>query len=485
MVPVHKRVTSYIAPSVQEIRTASQAARSTPGRLGLLQLPRGKGRHSPRNSFLQPRLAHLVRFTCPVDALHLQSDTSFTSELLAVLPNSLTELELQTFLTDIWFWEKLQETQGLPLNLSSACFLALQDTAPHLSALRRLSSLRSLSLPVHATLHKCDLESLAAIRDLQGLEVTFRDSVSQADSPFLAPDASFSILAPLTSLTMAGSRICHLAGAAQLSRLMRLSVTGTTSLSLHGVQQSAALKHLRLTNVHLSQSGLAMLQTLHTLKTLESLALGHVTFPSSASILRFATLWELSTLKSLDVRRCGSLSYDWADDEGRNISMLTQFIFEIVSTTDREGLAAPGLNQLRYLSKVHLVSCKMAPDVIPDTLGSLLFLSDLLIVIWGRDAPAAPAKPIDISALALLGPNIAEITIRGRVQLLARCSLLQLAAQPRLHSFRVFEHLDEAKPRISTDATSWLHCAALFHALLNRPHKRLPAVSLMPDLSRL
>ncbi len=63
-----------------------------------------------------------------------------------------------------------------------------------------------------------------------------------------------------------------------------------------------------------------------------------------------------------------------------------------------------------------------------------------------------------------MGPSIKTIKLAAYTQLTARCSLLALAAQPNLQEVDFGNHLS-----FPSDGKTWLHCAVLLHALLERP----------------
>ena len=73
-----------------------------------------------------------------------------------------------------------------------------------------------------------------------------------------------------------------------------------------------------------------------------------------------------------------------------------------------------------------------------------------------------------ISGLSLLHPAIERVHIVGKVRVMLTHSLLPLAAQPNLCAF-LLDH----SCAISTGDESWLHFAAFFHALLDRPTEDL------------
>ena len=126
--------------------------------------------------WLQPRAASLDTFTFPVDAFLLRDNVCFAQQLIAVLPESLTTLKLQTFVTDAKYGVYRQETSHLEtFSHLQQGFQLLQDTAPHLASLTRLSKLQELSLPLHVPMDKQDLESLSALKSLHNLHLEWRD----------------------------------------------------------------------------------------------------------------------------------------------------------------------------------------------------------------------------------------------------------------------------------------------------------------------
>ncbi|KAK9831124.1 hypothetical protein WJX74_004215 [Apatococcus lobatus] len=408
-------------------------------------------------------------------------DSALTPAVLDVLPSTLTHLELQCDWIDRqWKWKRRPHSiQGLPMD-NQTDFHSAQDVAPHLAYLRRLSNLQRLALPVYSTLDDTHLEELA-LQALQDLHIEFRQELS--GSQVLAHKASLSQLASLTKVSLAGSNVTHFHGAAQLPQLESLSIARAARLSLLDFQHPAAIKFFRLCDVQLTEDSVAMLHTLRTLKSLETLILRSVSFISGSSPLQFASLLELSTLRLLDVSQCACMSYHIRHPEESLHSSLTRLRFAKAAAGDQEG-TIPGLAQLYCLAELNLMSPKIvAPYVVPAAIGALANLR--VLDVYKSSNHHGPACAIDISAFASLGPTIEQITVTtlGNVELLIKCSLRRLAAQPRLRSVSMNDVLQLSSISVSSAADSWLHCAAFLHALLERPHKGLGPVVLSPDLT--
>ena len=87
---------------------------------------------------------------------------------------------------------------------------------------------------------------------------------------------------------------------------------------------------------------------------------------------------------------------------------------------------------------------------------------------------------VDITPLASLSPAIELIFLKKITELIATGSLVALAEQPKLRHVWL---TDSGNCFVSSDGQSWLHCAALFHALLTRPSRGLSAVNVRPNLT--
>ncbi|KAK9821662.1 hypothetical protein WJX74_005956 [Apatococcus lobatus] len=126
--------------------------------------------------WLEPRAAGLESFSFPVDAVMLRNKTCLIQQLLMALPASLTQLRLQGLRPDLTYLMAAKDTSHLDsLPHLHHKFQVLQDTAPHLASLTRLSKLQKLSLPLHAPLDSLNLNSLGALKSLQNLHLEWRD----------------------------------------------------------------------------------------------------------------------------------------------------------------------------------------------------------------------------------------------------------------------------------------------------------------------
>lgn len=289
------------------------------------------------------------------------------------------------------------------------------------------------------------------------------------------------MLSSLTSLSIVGSRVTHVTGAAALPRLSQLVIQHTASLCLAGAQHCTALRSLHVSNTYVCHSGPGMLAILQSMSALESLQLDEVVFDGTVShldgFLELATMMNLRGLKDLQLSHCDGLGYE--EQPGLNgMVCLTKLAFSWLLSDVHEGLLLPDLSQLALLQELCLTSpTSCVPLTIPSELSAMQCLKALDIV--ATDFGDGCTQFIDISALALLGHSIEKVWITGVVCVRTSCSLLPLAAQPNLQEF----HL--GSPRkcfMNPEDESWLFCAAFFHALLDRPRRKLPAVSMRPQL---
>ena len=144
---------------------------------------------------------------------------------------------------------------------------------------------------------------------------------------------------------------------------------------------------------------------------------------------------------------------------------------EVDSPTALPAAAIPGVQQLTNLQNLWL---KLTPSSsacsLPTSLSCLISLRRL--ACEGRAIPTF--QNLDITALSLLGPCLETIHFLGYLRLYTKSSLLPLAAGLRLQEFRVNEC------QVAQTGHTWLHMAALLHALLQRPQKGLPSVHMEP-----
>ena len=409
--------------------------------------------------WLPSRMTQRDSFSFPADALRLQYNEGCIPELLELLPISLQQLTLQS----TWF-----DGHHPPFQRS-------QDLAPHLSVLARLSQLQKLAVPIHATL---DRPGLAALSQVQHLHLHFRCCPEHQNREHVMPGVSLSVLSSLASLSMMGTRVRHIEGAAALASLTQLDIRESTSLSLAGARHCTALRSLRLCRVDIRQSGSEILLILQSMRALHSLHLDEVTFDDS-SLLEIAALINLAGLQELEISQCDGLSFDKQLSNTSAVCALTNLAFWWLPSD--EGLEIPSLSHLGALKTLCLMpgnSC--FPFVIPCQISAMQSLSFLDVV--AAEPGNGCVQTIDISALALLGPSIESIWIMGAVRVRSTCSLLSLAAQPNLKEFRLGS---QRQCFMSSEDESWLFCSALCRELSDRPQKNLSALSVYPRLGKL
>lgn len=413
--------------------------------------------------WLQPRVARLDSFTCPVDTLRFRGGESFTPKLLRVLPDGLTKLHLQSLPSDAI-------AQGFR-GVGPGYCPSDQDTVPHLDALSRLSSLRELSLPFHTGLGDSDWGSLAALTSLRCLRLTWRDTLGSAISP-LGP-GPFQMTS-LTSLSLAGSKVNHVTGTAALPHLQRLSVSDSASLSLTGASHSTSLTSLSIVHVQLVDSAPALLSILQSLGSLKSLHMGGSAVADKISPLELASLLELSSLQGLKLPNCQNIIFERDPLPADICRGLTGLSMDVHGPCYHLESNLAFLTQLRTLRlwPVH------GDFVLPSTLSMLSCLKCLTVMrSYTGDHSQMPTK-LDITALGMCGPCIEDVIIWGSFRLTATGSMTQLAARSALRSLELY-----SGQTTNAEGDTWLHCAALLHALANRASRGLSPVSVSPDLS--
>ena len=440
--------------------------------------------------WLEPRAAQLDNFLFPVDACVLRDDICITPTLLAILPESLTTLKLQAIGSD------LRASQRLKVNASQLTalphlqhgFQVLQDTAPHLSSLTRLSKLQELSLPLHAPIDKLGLESLGALKSLRTLHLEWRDEDRSSDTnwqphlaaPAFMPNASLSVLTALTKLSIQGSRVQHLLGLAALPHLQCLQVSQSAKLELAGLSDAIALNSLTLSDLNLADPYSGMLHKLRSMVHLSSVFFNALHDEDGDSHFELTALLELPALQCLDVSKCNEFDWTMEADPSRISKSLTRLQLDIPCFWDLPEV--PAIGQLSHLVELMLAfETRDETYIIPSSLSSLLCLQELTI----RPHHSWPStgyteQSIDITAIASLGPAIEFIWLMGDTELQVSSSLIALAERPNLREIELALCGDCS---VSSDGRSWLHCAALLHALLTRPSRGLSAVRVQPDLT--
>ena len=423
--------------------------------------------------WLRPRVRQLLRFDLPLTLPLQQADRLFVPHLFDILPPSLTYLRLQSLRTDTLDQAGAASAQT-SLHAAGPALGSFPDPIPHLHILARLSALQHLVIPTQQALDKCAMESLALLPALQHLRLQHQDRGNPPRHSYLQAGANLSILVPLTSLSLAGGTVDCVEGGGTLPDLRELHIATSTSLVLSGILQSTSLVSLSLSKVTVDEPGPVLSAIFQSLINLEELTLDDVQQAHLMDPLEIGSVLEHVNMTLLSLSGGVALAYGRQPKLTGHTSPMTFLSFDGLCCAEESGF--PGLSQLTNL--VELLISVHEPRItarIPSNLQFLCFLKQLWI-IKGSDRTA---QEMDMSALALLGSAIESVRVLGSFQVMVTRSLLPLAAQPNLKAFRL-----NVTCNISSAGNSWLHWAAFFHALLDRPQKGLPAVSLWPDLTR-
>lgn len=421
-------------------------------------------------NWLRRRIAGLRSFTCPVDTLQLQDDGCLIPPLLLLLPVSLQHLNLQCNM-----WDSIHSS---PLRGGAEVlpgFYARQDIVPHLSALTHLSNLQRLAVPLHTPLDAASLNSLAALKSLESLQLVWRPSQNQHGLPGLPASNGMSQLVTLTDLSLSGFHALGISRVAVLPRLRTLNVSACHGLRLCGLEEAKSLQSMTLSCMAITEPASVILHALHGLSQLTKLTLEGLHRGTATGEVQLASLMELPSLEHLAVTECSAFSYD-THSESRHLSTyLTSLRIDVESAQSAgllSGLAHASLKRLALW-----VPGQVSSYTVPSCLSSLLALEELTV----RTAyPDGPKQLIDITSLGTLGPAIRNVFLMGPMRLLATHSLVRLADQPMIEF--VCLGMIGAQHGVDVHGNTWLHLAALLQALSHRPFRGLSAAQAMPNL---
>ena len=283
------------------------------------------------------------------------------------------------------------------------------------------------------------------------------------------------MLTALTELSVRGYRFQHFHGLTALNRLKHLTVQQLAVLDLTGSLGATALVSLTLSQLTLTDSYARMLDILRSMSLLTKISLSKLE-AADVDMLGLKALLELPKLENLCITRCDDLDYSLEADSCKISQNLTRLHLDIPGLVLHPEMSA--LRQLSFLVKLHLeLDMEDTIYAVPSSLSTLSYLKELGL---GPSHPWDMAQAIDITPLAKLGPAMEDVYLLGSTELFATGSLVALAEQPNLcHIWLTVA----GNCCISSDGPSWLHCAALLHALLTRLSRGLSAVSVQPDLT--
>lgn len=425
-------------------------------------------------SWLAPRLQGLTKFRCPLGGFLPAGSLAtpgyrLAADLFNVLPASLTHVNLQgdsrLGFDNNWGSRKAQAYSDKDFELHL-------DVLPFLSALTRLSNLQSLALPLLAELSPPSLQCLAGLKTLQNLSLIWRQTDStHLHQPGLAWQGSFPVMASLTALTLRGLVAKDIPGAALLPCLHKLTVGRSGALSLLGVRNAQFLVILEIEDVTLTEPGPSLADTLMSLPHLKTLHINKAVLSMGrvqiASLLKLPCLEELLAFDMVGMERTEDPS------PGETSPHLTSLSLDTATQLPAKDI--PGLEQLFSLQDLWLnVKWRSGTCCLPMGLSCLASLKNIVLHRTGWNADFSTFQLLDITALSMLGPAMESVVFQGKFRLVTACSLLPLAAGPMLRRFYINQC------QVATTGRTWLHMAALLHALLQRPQNGLPAVQMQP-----